>query len=157
MSIEWNLVKIKVKDLKENPKNPREITKDQFQHLTELVAKFGLIDKPIVNLDNMVIGGHQRLRILKKMKVKEVECWQPDHLLSEEEVDHLMIGHNLNQGQWDYDLLANNFDPLQLLDWGFTENDLMGTFSLEGAMQEKETCENEKCPTCGKKTKKGKT
>jgi hypothetical protein len=157
MTIQWNLVMIKLKDLKENPKNPREITKEQFQHLTDLVAKFGLIDKPIVNLDFMVIGGHQRLRVLKKMKVKEVECWQPDHLLNEEEIDHLGIGLNLNQGQWDYDLLANNFEALDLLNWGFSESELVGSFSPSEELQEKEACENEKCPTCGKKQKKEKS
>ena len=67
--INWKLEAIPIKELREHPKNPRQISKDQYQHLTNLIAKFGLIEKPIINLDRMIIGGHQRLKILKKMKV----------------------------------------------------------------------------------------
>lgn len=125
--IEWKLESVLIKHLKEHPKNPRQISKDQYQHLEGLIKKFGLIDKPIVNLDNVIIGGHQRIKILKKMKVKEVECWFPDHQLTDEEIDHLCIGLNLNQGQFDYDILANQWDPLDLLKYGFTEEQLLGS------------------------------
>lgn len=124
--INWKLETIPIKDLKEHPKNPRQISKDQFQRLSNLIAKFGLIDKPIVNLDRMIIGGHQRVKVLKKMKVKEVECWIPDHQLTDEEIDHLCIGLNLNQGTFDYDILANQWDAIDLLKYGFTEEQLLG-------------------------------
>src|SRR5271166_3724937 len=107
--ISWHLEVLPIKDLKEHPKNPRQINKEQFQHLSNLIAKFGLIDKPIVNLDKTIIGGHQRIKVLKKMKVKEVECWVPDQQLSEKDIDELCVRLNLNQGQWDYDILANQW------------------------------------------------
>jgi len=124
--INWKLETIPLKELKEHPKNPRYITKEQNEHLTNLIAKFGLIEKPIINLDRTIIGGHQRIKILKKMKVKEVECWVPDQQISEADIDHLCIGLNLNQGAWDDDILANQWDPLDLLKWGFTEQQLLG-------------------------------
>lgn len=124
--INWKLESIPIKELKDHPKNPRQINKDQMRHLENLIKKFGLIDKPIVNLDRVIIGGHQRIKILKRMKAKHVECWVPDHLLTEEEIDHLCIGLNLNQGQFDYDILANQWEVLDLLEWGFTEEQLMG-------------------------------
>jgi len=124
--INWHIQTIPIKNLKPHPKNPRSITKDQMQHLTDLIAKFGLIDLPIVNTDMTIIGGHQRIKILKKQKVKEVDCWVPNRELTEEEVNHLCIGHNLNQGNWDYEILANEWEMLDLLEWGFTEQQLLG-------------------------------
>ena len=152
--INWTLQTIPIKELKDHPKNPRQINKEQLAHLENLIKKFGLIDKPIVNLDRMIIGGHQRIKILKKMKAKEVECWVPDHQLTEEEIDHLCIGLNLNQGQFDYDILANQWNPLDLLNWGFSEEQLVGKFEdLIDKIEEKEEKDKKAnksmCPQCG--------
>lgn len=119
--INWHLEVLPIKDLKEHPKNPRQISKEQMKHLEGLISKFGLIDKPIVNRDKIIIGGHQRLKILKKLKTKNVECWVPDRQLEDEEIDELCIRLNLNQGQWDYDILANLWEVTDLLQWGFSE------------------------------------
>lgn len=150
--ISWHIQNIPIKNLKPHPKNPRSITKDQMQHLTDLIAKFGLIDLPIVNTDMTIIGGHQRIKILKKQKVKEVDCWVPDRLLTEEEVEHLMIGVNLNQGIFDFDCLANFFEPVDLLSWGFTEQQLMGITQddeEEKAKEKEKTVKLTTCPSCG--------
>lgn len=125
-TINWTLQELPIKSLKDHPKNPRQIDKTQMQHLENLIKKFGLIDKPIVNKDMTIIGGHQRVKVLKKMKVKNVECWVPDEQLEQEDIDHLCIGLNLNQGSFDYDILANEWDALDLLGWGFTEEQLLG-------------------------------
>lgn len=151
--ITWSLKAIPIKDLVENPKNPRFISKEQNRLLTEIIDDFGLIDKPIVNLDNLLIGGHQRLKILKKMKIKTVECWVPDRLLTPEEIDRLCIALNLNQGFFDYEMLANNFDVTDLLSWGFTEDQLLGNLEqLIENIDEKEKSQSSKktnCPACG--------
>lgn len=146
--VNWHLEVLSISQLKDHPKNPRQISKDQFYHLTNLIAKFGLIDKPIVNLDHTIIGGHQRIKVLKKMKAKNVECWVPDRLLEQDEMDHLCVG--LNQGgSWDWDLLANEWNPLDLLKWGFTENQLVGTISDEIIEKEEKKKKLKKCPECG--------
>ena len=149
--IEWHLKTIPIKDLKDHPKNPRKIDKAQLNHLEGLIKKFGLIDKPIVNLDNTIIGGHQRIKILKKMKVKDVECWVPNTLLSDDDIDHLCCGLNLNQGTFDFDILANEFNPIDLLKWGFNEDQL-----LDAAREAEEVLKpidkdkkKKKCPSCG--------
>lgn len=152
--IQWHLQTIKIKDLTNHPKNPRQITKDQMNHLEDLIKEFGLIDKPIINTDLTIIGGHQRIKILKKMKVKEVECWLPDHELTQEEIDHLCVGLNLNQGTWDFDILANEWEPIDLLNWGFTEKQLLGSCK-EAEEKITDTEENinsskkKSCPNCG--------
>ena len=75
--IVWTLQTVLIKDLKDHPKNPRQISKNQFQHLTRLIDKFGMIDKIIVNKDMTVIGGHQRLNVLKRLKHKTCDVWVP--------------------------------------------------------------------------------
>jgi ParB-like chromosome segregation protein Spo0J len=148
--IKWKLEELPIKSLKEHPKNPRQIKKDQFDRLSNMIDKFGLIDKPIINTDMTIIGGHQRIRALKKKKIKTVECWVADRELLDEEVDELCIGLNLHQGSFDYDLLGNLWDPLELLGYGFTEEQLLGSCKEEGEEKEKSIGKKKKsCPNCG--------
>lgn len=153
--IHWHLEVIPIKLLKPRLKNPRQISREQFQHLEKVIDKFGLIDKPVINKDHIIIGGHQRVKVLKKMKAKNVECWVPDEQLSEEDLDHLTISLNLNQGHWDFDILANEWDPLDLLTWGFTEEQLVGKFhdieEIEGKEAKDEKDITKTCPACGHK------
>jgi len=124
--IKWNLKTFKISELTDYYKNPRQLTKQQFEQLKKSLDKFGLIDKPIINADekNTVIGGHQRLRVLRSENQKSVECWYPSRELDEKEVEELNIRLNKNTGDWDFDTLANNFEVGDLMDWGFTEMEL---------------------------------
>ncbi len=124
--IHWKVETRKLKELKSHPKNPRILTKVQHEHLKKSIGKFGLADKPIINLDGMVIGGHQRLKILKELGSKEIEVLVPDRLLNENEVDEFCIRLNKNTGEWDFECLANEWEVNDLIDWGFTEEDLTG-------------------------------
>lgn len=153
--IEWILKEVEIKSLKKHPKNPREIKKDKFNRLSKLIEKFGLIDKPIINEDMTIIGGHQRIEVLKKKKSKVVECWVSKERLSDEDIDELCIGLNLHQGTWDYDCLANSWDPLDLLNYGFSEEQLLGTCKeaeevLDDNSEEvKKNKKTKECPNCG--------
>ena len=155
-TLQWTLTEIPIKSLKDHPKNPRQIGKEQFERLGNLIQKFGLIDKPIVNQDMTIIGGHQRIRYLKKQKIKVVECWLASRLLEEKEVEELMIGVNKIHGQFDFDILANVFDPIDLLNWGFSEKELLDTCSeaeeiLEEQQKEEKKKSMKECPSCGHK------
>ena len=118
MKIESKLVK----DLNPASYNPRQISSKQYKDLKESVKKFGLVDPIIVNKDNTVIGGHQRLKICKDLKYVEVDCVMLD--LSKEEERELNIRLNKNTGDFDMDILANEFDIEELTDWGFKHIDL---------------------------------
>jgi DNA modification methylase len=133
--ITWNLKTFNIYDLTDYSKNPRSLTKQQFEQLKKSLDKFGLIDKPIINADekNTVIGGHQRLRVLRSENQKSVECWYPSRELDEKEVEELNIRLNKNTGDWDFDTLANNFEVGDLTDWGFTEMEL-GLYPAEEDM-----------------------
>jgi hypothetical protein len=152
--MKWTLQFVPIKDLKDHSKNPRKISKENLDRLSKTIDKFGLIDKPIVNADMTIIGGHQRVRIMRKKKAKTIECWVAEEQLSPSELDELCIGLNLNQGSWDWDVLANEFDHLKLLEWGFSEEKLLGLAqSIEEISGEQEGGKREKkkktCPNCG--------
>ena len=118
MKIESKLVK----DLNPASYNPRQISSKQYKDLKESIKKFGLVDPIIVNKDNTVIGGHQRLKVCKELKYLEVDCVMLD--LSKEEERELNIRLNKNTGDFDMDILANEFDIEELTDWGFKHIDL---------------------------------
>jgi ParB-like chromosome segregation protein Spo0J len=149
--IKWHLETRKIRDLIPHPRNPRYLSKDQAKHLETSLDKFGLTDRPIVNLDNMIIGGHQRLNIIKKKKQKEIECWIPDRSLSTEEVDELNIRLNKNTGDWDFDILANQWDETLLLEWGFTPQEIQFELpeQIEEEQEEEKPINKKSCPNCG--------
>ena len=119
MKIESKLIK----DLKPATYNPRQISTKQFKDLKASVKKFGLVDPIIINQNgNVVVGGHQRLKICKELKHIEIDCVVLD--LSKEEERELNIRLNKNTGTFDIDILANEFDIDQLVDWGFKHIEL---------------------------------
>jgi ParB-like chromosome segregation protein Spo0J len=118
MKIESKLIT----DLRPATYNPRQISTKQYNDLKASVKKFGLVDPIIVNKDNTVIGGHQRLKICKELKHIEIDCVVLD--LSKEEERELNIRLNKNTGEFDMDILANEFDIDELVDWGFKHIDI---------------------------------
>lgn len=149
--IQWHLEVRSIAQLKPHPKNPRNLSKEQFKHLKQSIDSFGLIDKPIINTDNTIIGGHQRIEILKKMKAKNVECWIPDHPLTDAQIDELNIRLNKNTGDWDWDILANEWELPELVEWGFKADDFYDApFPLDKNEDEEEKEKNViTCPHCG--------
>lgn len=118
--MQWTIVKKNIKDLHECAINPRILTKDQAENLRKSIDTFGQCEPIVINTDNLIIGGHQRLRIMKKLKRKEVDCFVPDATLTDKEVRELSIRLNKNTGEWDWDMLSNAWDIEELVDWGFS-------------------------------------
>jgi hypothetical protein len=117
--IVWHLETRKISELRDYHKNPRRLTKDQRDHIQKSIEKFGIIDKPIVNLDNTIIGGHQRKNVLLKMGIDEVECNIPSRPLDEKEIEELNFRLNGNHGEFDDDILANQYEFEELIQWGY--------------------------------------
>lgn len=149
MTIQWTLKKLQIKDLHPYEKNPRTINKEQFKQVRASVQKFGLIDKPIVNQDLVIIGGHQRIQALKKEGIKEVDCWYPERKLDAKEVEECNIRLNKAHGAFDFDTLANEFEIPDLINWGFDPAEFED-YSIEDVGEEKDKVEKvSKCPHCG--------
>jgi DNA modification methylase len=107
----------KLSDLKPAPYNPRASTKKQEKKLQESLTKFGVVEPIIFNKQTgYIVGGHFRVRELKKLGYKEVECVIVD--LSEEDEKELNIRLNANTGEWDWDTLANEWNVEELSEWG---------------------------------------
>lgn len=127
-NIIWNLEEKEINELKEYDKNPRYLDERNESHLRKSIQKFGLCEPVVINTDNTIIGGHQRVRILKSLGYQSTRVYVPHRTLSEKEVEELNIRLNKNGGDWDDDILANLWDPIDLVDFGFELDDL----GLEG-------------------------
>jgi DNA modification methylase len=116
----------KLKDLIPSEYNPRRASKEQEQALSESLKKYGCVEPIVVNenenRNNIIIGGHFRVRELLKLKVEEVECVIVN--LNKEDEKELNIRLNSNTGDWDIDKLISNFNLQELDNWGFDKEQL---------------------------------
>ena len=108
--------KIKISELNPAEYNPRRMTNKQYEDLKNSLEKFGLVDPIIINSDNTVVGGHQRLKIMRELGAELVPIVRVN--LSKEDERELNIRLIKNTAEWDMDLLCN-FDIDYLLEWGF--------------------------------------
>jgi len=111
--------RIATSKLKTNPNNPRAIRKDQLDKLVKSLREFPemLEARPIVvDPDFVVLGGNMRLKAAQLAGLTEV----PVYVASWEEAKHkeFIIKDNLAFGEWDWDMLANEWDAEELDDWG---------------------------------------
>ena len=110
----------KISAIKRNPNNPRILKDDKFAKLTQSIKDFPqMLDiRPIVvNDDMIVLGGNMRLKACKEAGLSEVPVIKVDDL-TEEQQREFIIKDNVGFGEWDWDLLANEWDTDLLEDWG---------------------------------------
>lgn len=113
-------VKVKISDIKANPNNPRLIKDDNFAKLVQSVTEFPemLEIRPIVvNSEMVVLGGNMRLKACKEAKIKELTVIIADNL-TEEQQREFLIKDNVSGGEWDWNILANEWDAEKLEEWG---------------------------------------
>jgi len=154
IDIKWQIRVKKISELKPLKYNPRNITEKGLKELTVSIDKFGLAEPIVINTDNVIIGGHARYFALKQKGETKAQCYVPDKKLTKKQVDELNIRLNKNiAGEWDFDILANDFELKDLLDWGFQEYELgVGEdfnpvgIDEQGKLDEKKKA---KCPECG--------
>ena len=103
-----------------NPSNPRIIKDDKFKKLVKSIQEFPqmLELRPIVVDGNMVVlGGNMRLKACIAAGLKEVPIIVADQL-TDAQKGEFIIKDNVGFGEWDWDLLANEWDVEALQDWG---------------------------------------
>jgi hypothetical protein len=111
---------VKLSEIKSNPNNPRIIKDDKFRKLVNSIQEFPkmLEIRPIVvNADMIVLGGNMRLKACKEAGLKEVPVIFA-HDLTEEEQKQFIIKDNVGFGEWDWDMLANEWEPELIEAWG---------------------------------------
>jgi hypothetical protein len=103
-----------------NPKNPRIIKDDKFKKLVKSIQEFPqmLELRPIVVDGNMVVlGGNMRLKACIAAGLKEVPIIVADQLTDAQKAEFI-IKDNVGFGEWDWDLLANEWEVKDLFNWG---------------------------------------
>jgi hypothetical protein len=112
--------KVKIAEVKANPNNPRQIKDDKFAKLVQSVKDFPeMLDiRPIVvNADMVVLGGNMRFKACKEAGLKEVPIIVAENLTDEQQKEFI-IKDNVSGGEWDWDMLANEWEAEQLTEWG---------------------------------------
>ena len=112
--------KVKITEVKTNPSNPRVIKDYKFKKLVKSIKEFpAMLElRPIVvNQDMVVLGGNMRLRACKEAGLKEVPIIKASDL-TEEQQKEFIVKDNVGFGEWDWDVLANEWDNAQLGEWG---------------------------------------
>ena len=111
---------VKISKVKGNPNNPRIIKNDKFIKLVKSIQEFPEMLKlrPIVvDEDMIVLGGNMRLKASKDAGLKEV--WiEIAEGLTEEQKKEFIVKDNVGFGEWEWDMLANEWDSVQLAEWG---------------------------------------
>jgi len=112
--------RVDIRQIRPNPDNPRYIKDDKFKKLVKSIEEFPqmLELRPIVvNKDMVVLGGNMRLKACEAAGLKEVPIIFAENLTPEQEREFI-IKDNSSFGEWDWDLIANEWDVDQLQDWG---------------------------------------
>jgi hypothetical protein len=136
--------------VKENPDNPRFIKDSKFKKLVKSIKAFPemLEKRPIVVDENMIVlGGNMRLKACKSAGLFEVwidiaQGW------TEEQKQEFIVKDNVGFGEWDWDILANEWDVQKLVEWGV---DLpVYDVPIDDDQDDKTDTDKEVCELCGK-------
>lgn len=153
--IEWHVEKRKVSDLVPYEKNPRVITEQGLRDLKGSLDNIGYAQPVNINLDSTILSGHARYMVLKEENPdQEIDVYVPSRELTPKEEEAVIVRMNKNvAGQWDFDILANQFELDDLLEWGFTEQEF--AVKIPEDTNEEINTDNfgndleHTCPSCG--------
>lgn len=146
--------KVKISKLKLNPSNPRFIRDDKYIKLKKSIEEFPEmleLREIIVDENYEILGGNMRFRAMKELGIKECIVKVATGLTDEKKREFI-AKDNIGYGEWDWDILNNEWDVDLLESWGL---DIPGVFeNYEPENKEKEIEEMElenECPKCGYK------
>ena len=113
MKLEWTLTKLQLATLKPLDNNPRTITEEKFDKLKKSIDDLGTFRPLVVDFDRRtILAGNQRFRaLLEESNLHDnVDCMLPNRGLTPAEREKIIVMDNAHYGQWDMDVLANEFD-----------------------------------------------
>ena len=116
----FTLVKsVKISEVKPNQDNPRIIKDDKFQKLVNSLKDFpemATVRPIVVNKDMVVLGGNMRLKAMQEAGWKDVPVEIVDW--PEDKQKEFIIKDNVGFGEWDWEIIANEWDAVKLGEWG---------------------------------------
>ena len=113
------MIKVPIGQLKPNPNNPRIIKDDKFKKLVQSIKdlpEMAEVRPVVVNTDMVVLGGNMRLKAMREAGWKEVPIEVVDW--DEDKQRQFIIKDNVSGGEWDWEMLANQWDAEELNEWG---------------------------------------
>ena len=134
-------MRVPITSIRENPSNPRKLDRAKFEKLVQSIRDFPeMLDKrPIIVADGVILGGNMRHKAAIQAGMNEIPIIDASDW-TEEQRQQFIIKDNVSFGEWDWDILANEWDPVELELWG-----LDVWQPTEKTKEEKEICE-----CCGK-------
>ena len=120
MTVEIETVEMPISELKELEDNPRTIKKQDFENLKKSIKDFPEMREMreiVVDEDYTVLGGNQRLRAMRELGIEKAPV-KIVKGLSDYKKREFIIKDNISNGEFDMDILANQWDADELLDWG---------------------------------------
>ena len=115
---------VKITEVKTNAKNPRTIKDEKFRKLVKSIQEFPdmLNKRPLIVFTDVdgkyvVLGGNMRLKACKEIGLKEIPVILADEWTEEQKAEFL-IKDNVGFGEWDWDILTDEWDADNLEDWG---------------------------------------
>lgn len=101
--LEWSTVQRLIKNLVPCDFNPRQISDAELKKLKESLEKFNLVEIPVIDTDNTLIAGHQRIAALFMLGrgEDEIDVRIPNRKLTEEEFKEYMLRSNIHNGEFD--------------------------------------------------------
>ena len=144
--------KVDIRTVKENKKNPRYIRDNKFKKLVKSIKDFPemLEYRPIIVDQNMtILGGNMRYKAAKaaglfEIYIDVVKDW------TDKQKEQFIIKDNVGFGDWDWDLLANEWDVKDLNDWGLNLPEFEPN-NIEINEPVEVSDDGDKCPECGRK------
>lgn len=125
-----DIVQVDIKQLNPAEYNPRKLNEEQFNNIKLSLQRYGFVNPIVVNSNpsrhNIVVGGHQRLKVAHELSYTEVPVVYVD--LSQQQEKELNIRLNKNTGDWDLESLSEFFTKTELQDWGFDNEELSVLF-----------------------------
>ena len=141
-SIEWSLEKRDIASLKPYANNPRNFTEKGLKDLGKSLDNIGMAQALNITKDGVVLSGNARLSVLKEKGVQYVDAYVPNRELTEAEQQEVVIRMNANQaGEWDNDLLEDNFNKEDLEEWGLDDIEWSEQEPTEGLTDDDEVPE----------------
>lgn len=124
--IQWTEKEVAVADLKSYERNPRKISDAAFARLINDIKVNGYHQRIIATQDLRVIGGHQRRKALESLGITKIKVLIPDQKIDDKKFREILVKDNLAFGEFDLEILAEDFSLEELLGYGMSENLLAG-------------------------------
>lgn len=112
-------MRVPITSIRENPSNPRKLDRAKFEKLVQSIRDFPeMLDKrPIIVADGVILGGNMRHKAAIQAGMNDIPIIDASDW-TEEQRQQFIIKDNVSFGEWDWDILANEWDAAELEDWG---------------------------------------